>query len=112
MNLSKKRRRLWLTLKFTGLFALSLGGLLVIAQLALTYYGDASNVQQAFYRTRYGWLLWRTVLYCAIGFGLWTLYHQPKISDTARCSLRRSALAAAAFATVSELSVWFGGTGL
>ncbi|EGT3611596.1 hypothetical protein FAP59_18605 [Morganella morganii] len=108
----KKQNRLWPVFKFIGLFVLSMTVLLVVAQLALTYYGEADSVRQAFYRARWVWLTWRGGLYCVIGFGLWKLYHHPKVSEPARRSLRRSALAAVAFVMVSELSVWTGGTGL
>lgn len=112
MNILKKGYRLWPVLKFIALAVLSVAVLLVVAQLALTYYGDADSVRQAFYRARWFWLTWRIVLYCAIGFGLWKLVHHPKISEPARRSLRRSALAASAFVAVSEWSVWAGGDGL
>ncbi|WP_336844132.1 hypothetical protein [Providencia rettgeri] len=112
MTILKKGHRLWPVLKFMMLAVLSLVVLLAVAQLALTYYGDADSVRQAFYRARWFWLVWRCVLYCVIGFGLWKLVHHPKISEPARRSLRRSALAALAFVAVSEWSVWMGGPGL
>ncbi|MEH1333318.1 hypothetical protein [Proteus mirabilis] len=52
------------------------------------------------------------MLYGAVAVGLWKLYHHPKVSETARRSLKRSGLAMAAFVAVSEWSVWAGGDGL
>ena len=112
MNILKKGHRLWPVLKFIGLAVLSMAVLLVVAQLALTYYGEVDSLRQAFYRARWVWLTWRVVLYCVLGYGLWKLVHHPKVSEVARRSLRRSAIAAVAFVVVSELSVWSGGNSL
>lgn len=112
MRMIKKGHRLWPVLKFMVTMVLGTGLLLVVAQLALTYYGEIGSLRQAFYRARWVWLIWRIVLYSALGYGLWTLYHHPKVNDIARRSLRRSVTAAVAFVVVSELSVWSGGAGL
>lgn len=112
MTKGKTGRRLWPMLKVTGLTLFCMVVLLAVAQLGLSYYGEADSLRRAFYRARGFWLVWRCVLYGMVTVGLWKLYHHPKVSETAQRSLKRSGLAMAAFVAVSEWSVWAGGDGL
>lgn len=53
MTKGKTGRRLWPVLKVTGLTLLSMVVLLAVAQLGLSYYGEADSLRRAFYRARW-----------------------------------------------------------
>ncbi|WP_251365015.1 hypothetical protein [Escherichia coli] len=91
---------------------LSMVVLLAVAQLGLSYYGEADSLRRAFYRARWFWLVWRCVLYGAVAVGLWKLYHTRKSVKTARRSLKRKRAGDGRLVAVSEWSVWAGGDGL
>lgn len=69
MTKGKTGRRLWPVLKATGPTLLSMVVLLAVAQLGLSYYGEADSLRRAFYRARWFWLVWR----CCTSRGGWIM---------------------------------------
>lgn len=51
------------------------------------------------------WLLWRLMLYSAIGCGIWRCYHSPNASQALRNSLARITVISVGFIAICEYSV-------
>ncbi|HGN0296101.1 TPA: hypothetical protein ACKRIK_000781 [Proteus mirabilis] len=66
MTKGKTGRRLWPVLKVTGLTLLSMVVLLAVAQLGLSYYGEADSLRRAFYRARWFWLVLAGLAVCVV----------------------------------------------
>ncbi|MFD1803619.1 hypothetical protein ACFSFZ_15680 [Mixta tenebrionis] len=97
------------SLKVGGLFLLALlmaleGGLW-LADLGPE---GMATVKNWMHETRYGWLAWRLMLYCAVGWGLWKIWHAPGFRPEYRRPLLRIASVSILFFLVCEYSIFSG----
>ncbi|NUU69136.1 hypothetical protein HQN64_24010 [Enterobacteriaceae bacterium BIT-l23] len=99
-------------LKVGGLFLLALlmvlGGGLWLADLGMLHPEGVASFKNWMHETRYGWLAWRLVLYCAVGWGGWKIWHAPGFRPEYRRPALRMAGASILFVLVCEYSIFSG----
>lgn len=81
----------------------------LIAHLAITYPVEAATVKAWMTGHRYGWLVWRLMLYIATGWGVWKVWHAPGFRPEYRQPLLRMLAASGALILICELVLLRGG---
>ncbi|EBB1739364.1 hypothetical protein CJO15_24380 [Salmonella enterica] len=76
-----------------------------LADLGIRYQFELVQLRLWMKETWLLWLLWRLMLYSAMGWGIWRCYHSPNASQALRQSLVRIAVVSVGFAAICEYSV-------
>ncbi|HAT1683210.1 TPA: hypothetical protein I8Y21_003935 [Klebsiella oxytoca] len=108
--LRKTGRGLKVGLLYLGVLTLIMVTGFWLADAGIRHPESVTSLKRWMYETRYGWLAWRLVIYCAVGWGVWQIWHAPGFRPEYRRPLLRIAGAGTLFFLVCEYSI-FSGTG-
>lgn len=102
----------WVRWRHAALMLLKLLGLLVIAlliaDLAMKYPSDAQAFQAWMYASRYGWLVWRVMLYLAIAWLVCKISRAPGFKPEYRTALLRISVISLLFIITCESTLLTG----
>ncbi|MDT7487336.1 hypothetical protein [Citrobacter koseri] len=79
-----------------------------LADTGMRHPESVASLKRWMHATRYGWLAWRLVIYCAVGWGLWKIWHALGFRPEHRRPLLRIASASTLFFLVCEYSIFSG----
>ncbi|MDF7679940.1 hypothetical protein PT300_04650 [Enterobacteriaceae bacterium ESL0689] len=79
---------------------------LIIAGTAMEYSADTAALNAWIYATRFGWLIWRLILYIALGWGIWKIHKAPGFRDEYRQPLRRISIISLMFVLLCEYALF------
>jgi hypothetical protein len=96
-------------LKLLCLFLAVTGVMLLAAHLALRHPAEAAAVRAWMNAHRYGWFAWRLMLYVAIGWGGWKIWHAPGFRPEYRQPLLRMLTVSAVIVLICERVLLGGG---
>ncbi|WP_118988268.1 hypothetical protein [Photorhabdus sp. CRCIA-P01] len=85
---------------------LMMGCMLLVAVVGLAYPSQINALQHWMYTTRYGWLVWRLVMYSVIACFMWQLWRFP-LPLTQKAALKRIALISLGFVGFCEYAMFF-----
>jgi hypothetical protein len=99
-------------LKVGGLYLLVLALIMVLgfwlADTGMRHPESVASLKRWMHATRYGWLAWRLVIYCTVGWGLWKIWHAPGFRPEYCRPLLRIAGASTLFFLVCEYPIFSG----
>ena len=78
----------------------------LIASIGLSYSDEFLALRHWMQRTSTGWLVWRLMLYSALGWGLWKIWHAPGCKPEYKASLKRMAIVSALFLLACEYAMY------
>ena len=78
----------------------------LIASIGLSYSDEFLALRHWMQRTSTGWLVWRLMLYSALGWGLWKIWHAPGCKPEYKASLKRMAIVSAMFLLACEYAMY------
>ncbi|RLM24773.1 hypothetical protein BIY29_08640 [Brenneria alni] len=89
--------------------AIGMGAMLImflIASIGLSYPNEFLALRHWMQQTSAGWLAWRLMLYIALGWGGWKIWHAPGCKPEYKASLKRMAIVSVMFLLACEYTVY------
>lgn len=78
----------------------------LIASIGISYPDEFLALRHWMQRTRPGWLAWRLMLYVALGWGLWKIWHAPGLKPADKAPLKRMTIVSVMFLLACEYAIY------
>ncbi|HBD1844097.1 TPA: hypothetical protein KIA93_000303 [Salmonella enterica] len=115
-QLSRRRHISGKTFKNISLLLVGLTGViagtLLLANTGIEHPGEMAALRDWMFAGRYGWLLWRLMLYAALGWGVWKIRRAPGFKPEYQTPLLRMTVVSVAFILVCEYALFSGMEGV
>lgn len=78
----------------------------LIASIGISYPDEFLALRHWMQRTRPVWLAWRLMLYVALGWGLWKIWHAPGLKPEDKAPLKRMTIVSVMFLLACEYAIY------